>query len=325
MHKFIKDIDPGQFIDDIYMITQPVLRSTTRGDFYIAMFISDKTGKINGRMWQATEEIYNSLPKEGFVKIKAKSEVYQGALQIIVNDIQVIDSDDVNTEDYLPRTEKSIKEMFNQLSEHLEKIENSDLRNLIKEFLNDTDLMRNFCKSPAATSVHHNYLGGLLEHTLNMMNVADAVFPFYPNIQKDLVIAGILLHDIGKTEELSYKMAFTYTDTGQLLGHITKSAFMIKEKADALAAAGTPIEQTILDSLLHIVLSHHGQYEFGSPKIPATAEAFMVSYIDNMDAKINQVSNLIADANNGDDTWTSWQNTLQTRIYKNRPLNNDNQ
>ena len=165
--------------------------------------------------------------------------------------------------------------------------------------------------------MHHNCIGGLLEHTHNMLRVAVAVLPLYPDVQPDLVLAGIFLHDIGKTEELAYDMAFSYTDSGQLIGHISKSLVMINQKADSLRSGGTQIDQEVLDAIGHIVLSHHGAYEFGSPKLPATTEAFMVCYIDNLDAKINQVTSAI-DNELGDSNWTAWQNSLQTRLYRKR-------
>jgi 3'-5' exoribonuclease len=139
----------------------------------------------------------------------------------------------------------------------------------------------------------------------------------YPEVQADLVLAGIFIHDIGKTEELSYDMAFTYTDSGQLIGHVVKSLLMINQKADVLRAKGTQIEQTVLDAIGHIILSHHGQYEFGSPKLPATAEAFMVYYIDDLDAKMSQVKAAI-DSEQSDSNWTAWKNALQTRLYRKR-------
>jgi 3'-5' exoribonuclease len=139
----------------------------------------------------------------------------------------------------------------------------------------------------------------------------------YPNVQTDLVLAGIFLHDIGKTEELTYDMAFTYTDSGQLIGHIVKSILMINQKVDALRTGGTQIAQEVVDSLGHIILSHHGEYEFGSPKLPAMPEAFMVYYIDDLDAKLNLVESAI-DEEAGDTNWTAWQNALQTRLYRKR-------
>jgi 3'-5' exoribonuclease len=316
-HKFINQIEPGQTIDDIYIAKDPILRSTTRGDLYIAMFLLDRTGQLNGRMWQATEEIYKSLPKPGFVHIKGRSELYQNNLQIIINNVAIIDPGKVNIDDFLPRTKKDTKQMLEEVKETVGRIENPHLKALVGEFLADSELMEKFCNSPAAMKLHHDYIGGLLEHTHNMLQVAAAILPFYPDVQHDLVLAGILLHDIGKTDELAYDMAFSYTDSGQLIGHISKSLLMINQKADSLRSGGTQIDQTVLDALGHIILSHHGAYEFGSPKLPATAEAFMVCYIDNLDAKISQVTSAI-DTEISDSNWTAWQNSLQTRLYRKR-------
>ena len=321
-HLYVKDIQAGQQIQDTYMVTQPVLRNTTKGDLYIAMFLSDKTGKVNSRMWQATQELYQALPTEGFVAIRGKSELYQGNMQLVVNDIQVVEPDQVRLMDYMPRTENNIGEMFDQAKAILGTIENKDLKLITDAFLNDQELMKQFCIAPAAMMMHHNYLGGLLEHTLNMLNVAQVLFPLYPKIQKDLVLAAILLHDMAKTQELSYKIGFSYTDRGQLLGHIIQGTQMITQKADDLKADGTPIDPEILDCLLHIIVSHHGQYDFGSPKLPATPEAFMVNYIDNLDAKMNQTMTLIENEP-GDDNWTAYQRSLETKLYRNRVVENE--
>jgi 3'-5' exoribonuclease len=150
-----------------------------------------------------------------------------------------------------------------------------------------------------------------------MLRVARAILPLYPHVQSDLVLAGIFLHDMGKTEELSYDMAFSYTDSGQLIGHINKTLLMIHRKADALRAEGVDVSPEVLDALGHIILSHHGQYEFGSPKLPATAEAFMVYYIDDLDAKMNQVNAAIA-GEVSEANWTAFQGPLQTRLYRKR-------
>ena len=314
-HKFINQIEAGQTIDDIYIVKDPILRSTTRGDLYIAMFLTDRSGQLNGRMWQATETIYKSLPKPGFVHIKGRSELYQNNLQIVINNVAVIDPGKVDIDDFLPRTKKDTKQMFEEVKATVGRIENPQLKALVGEFLADTELMEKFCNAPAAMKMHHDYIGGLLEHTHNMLRVAVVILPLYPDVQHDLVLAGIFLHDIGKTEELAYDMAFSYTDSGQLIGHISKSLLMINQKADSLRSGGTQIDQAVLDALGHIILSHHGSYEFGSPKLPATAEAFMVCYIDDLDAKINQVTSAI-DKEVGDTNWTAWQNSLQTRLYR---------
>lgn len=316
-HKFINEIEPGEAIKDIYMVKEPILRSTTKGDLYIAMFLCDRTGQLNGRMWQATEAVYNSLPKPGFVRIDGRSELYQNNLQIVVNNISIVDASKVNIEDFLARTSKDTKQMFDEVKKILAGIHNRQLKELVGEFLADAKLMEKFCTAPGGTSLHHNYIGGLLEHTHNMLRVAVAILPLYPDVQVDLILAAIFVHDMGKTEELSYDMAFSYTDSGQLIGHIAKSYLLLNQKAEALTAKGTKIDEVILDALGHIILSHHGKYEFGSPKLPATPEAFMVNYIDDLDAKINQVTAAI-DNEPGDSNWTGYRKPLETRLYRKR-------
>ena len=316
-HKFINQIGAGETINEIYVVRDPILRSTSRGDLYIAMFLCDRTGQLNGRMWQASEIVYKSLPKPGFVHVVGRSELYQNNLQIVINTIAAIDPSKVNVEDYLARTTKDCNQMFKEVQEIVGTVRNPQLAALCNAFLEDKPLMQSFCAAPGGMKMHHDCIGGLLEHTHNMLRVARAILPLYPPVQADLVLAGIFLHDIGKTEELSYDMAFSYTDSGQLIGHISKSLLMIHRKTEALRASGTAISAQILDAISHIILSHHGAYEFGSPKLPATAEAFMVYYIDDLDAKIDQVTSAI-DAETSDSNWTAWQNALQTRLYRKR-------
>jgi 3'-5' exoribonuclease len=316
-HKFISEIQPGQTINDIYIVREPILRSTTKGDLYIAMYISDRSGQLNGRMWQATETVYKSLPQPGFVHIQGRSELYQNTLQVVINSIRPVDSGKVCIDDYLARTKKDVNQMFEEIKQIVGRIKNTQLKAIVDAFLADKGLMEKFCTAPGGVKLHHDYIGGLLEHTHSMLKVAVAILPLYPDVQADLVLAGVFLHDIGKTEELSYDMVFSYTDSGQLIGHIVKSMLMINQRADALKAAGVQIEQTILDAIGHIVLSHHGEYEFGSPKLPATQEAFMVNFIDDLDAKLNQVSSAI-DNEVGDSNWTAWKSALQTRLYRKR-------
>jgi len=299
------------------MVRDPILRSTTRGDLYIAMHLCDRTGQLNGRMWQATEAVYTALPKPGFIHIEGRSELYQNNLQIVVNSVSVVDASKVNIEDFLARTDKDTKQMFEEVKKIVSQIKNPQLKALIGEFLADTELMEEFRDAPAAVKIHHGYLGGLLEHTHNMLRVAVAILPLYPQVQGDLVLAGIFLHDIGKTEELAYDMAFTYTDSGQLIGHIALTLLMVNKKAAALTAKGITIDKQVLDALGHIILSHHGEYEFGSPKLPATPEAFMVYYIDDLDAKVSQVTTAIENEP-GESDWTAWKSALQTRLYRKR-------
>jgi 3'-5' exoribonuclease len=316
-HLFIDQIKAGLPINDVYMVTQPVLRNTTRGDLYIAMFLSDMTGKVNSRMWGVTEEQYNRLPKEGFIRIKGKSELYQNAMQLVVNDFTVVDPDEVKLADFMAKTKKNVAQMFQELKEIVQTVKNDTLKSITDAFLNDKDLMKDFATAPAAMQMHHNYLGGLLEHTMGLLKAAEAIMPLYPNVQRDMVIAGVFLHDIGKTRELSYKIGFSYTDMGRFVGHIVHGVTMIDRKVEAMIADGVKLDPTVVDSLKHVILAHHGQYDFGSPKLPATAEAFMISRLDDLDAKMNQVAAVIENEP-GDNDWTSYQRPLETYIYRRR-------
>ena len=316
-HVDINAISAGQTINDIYLVKDPILRSTTRGDLYIAMYLSDRTGQLNGRMWQASEEVYASLPKPGFVHIRGRSERYQNNLQIVINSVRVAGKEEVDLDVFLPKTDKNVDQLFEEVKEMLGRIEHSQLAALVNEFLADETLMGKLHRSPAGIKMHHAYLGGLLEHTHNMLRVASAILPFYPEVQGDLVLAGIFLHDLCKTDELACDMAFSYTDSGQLVGHLVKCVHLINKNADSLRQKGQTIDEEVVDALSHIVVAHHGQYEFGSPKLPATAEAFMVNYIDKLDAKMSQVATAV-EADPGDSDWTAWQNSLQTRLYRKR-------
>jgi 3'-5' exoribonuclease len=316
-HKFINQIQPGQAVEEVYLVKEPILRSTSRGDLYIAMYLADKTGQLNGRMWQASEQIYASLPRPGFVQIQGKSELYQNTLQIVVNSVRPVDPAKLNIDDYLARTTKDINVMFKEVQDILAGIKNMQVKAVLSEFLADTKLMEKFRKSPAAVKMHHDYIGGLLEHTHNMLRVASAILPLYPQVQADLVLAGIFLHDMGKTDELAYDLAFSYTDSGQLVGHLVKGVMMIHEKAEDARARGVTVDNSVLDALDHLVLSHHGTHEFGSPKLPATPEAFMVHHVDNLDAKVNQVMGAIEN-DASESNWTGWQNSLQTKLYRKR-------
>jgi len=316
-HKLINQISAGEQVDGIYVVKDPVLRSTTRGDPYIAMRLCDKTGHVNARMWQAGESVYRMLPKPGFVHVQGKSELYQNNLQIVVNEVALADTEGIDLDVFLASTAGDVPAMFAELRRIVAGITHPHLRAIVEAFLADTVLMEKFRTAPAAMTIHHNYLGGLLEHTLNMLKASERVLPLYPQVQPDLVLAAIFLHDIGKTEELSYGTAFQYTDRGQLVGHIVQGVLMLEDKIRDMAAQGNPVDGHIVNALEHVILSHHGEYEFGSPRIPATPEAFLVYYLDDLDAKLNQVTAAIDNRNAGDD-WTEYNRNLQTRLYGRR-------
>lgn len=316
--RYIRDMPAGEQLEShVFLVASKDLRTTTNGSLYIHAVLADKTGQMPARMWQASEVLYNALPEGGFVELKGRTESYKGNLQFIIDAIRPIDQDKVDMSDFLPTTDNDIEGMWKRMVEILRTIANKDLQQLIKQFVTDDKLVTAFKRSPAAATMHHAYIGGLLEHTLNLMEMALLIVPRYPEVSMDLVLTGLFLHDIGKTAELNCDTAFTYSDQGQLIGHINIAALWLEQKCAAVEqATGKPFPEKMKWSLTHIILSHHGQYEFGSPKLPATPEAVAIHHLDNLDAKLNTYIGLIRNDRDPGSPWTNYNHLLGTKIYK---------
>ena len=315
--RFIRDLLSGVSVDQLFLVRDKDYRVTKSGSPYIVCTLCDKTGAIPTRMWQATETLYNSIPLEGFLQVKGRVEDYRGSLQLVIDACRPWPSDKVDLADFLSVSDKDVETMWSELLEIVRGIKDPPLRLLIKKFVEDRDLVAGFKKCPAAMQMHHAFMGGLLEHTLNVARLAQAVLPLYPQVNADLVLAGVFLHDIGKTAELSAGLAMSYTDQGQLVGHIMLAALWVAQKAAQVAAeTGEDFPQRTVDLLQHIILSHHGEYEYGSPKLPMIPEAFVVHYLDNLDAKIFMTTSAIDKDPDPSSSFTAWLPQLQARIYK---------
>jgi len=315
---YLRQLQPGDLLDDVFVITNKQIAMTNTGKYYIKAFIGDKSMQVTARMWNATRDLFLQLPESGFVYIRGRLENYQGNLQVIVDNIQPPRDGSYKIEDLLPCTKKDIKKMFARLTEVCDSLQNRHVAAIVQKFLDDAKLMDDFRRAPAAMTFHHAFIGGLLEHTLNAMEVADAVVKFYPKLNRDLLIAGIFLHDLAKTWELKYETAFGYTDSGQLVGHIVKIALWIEEKArQAADELGEEIPRLLIDVLQHIVLSHHGEPEFGAAKVPATPEAIAVHVIENLDAKLTMALTATRDDEEaGDSNWTEYLKAFNVRMFK---------
>lgn len=315
--RFVNQILAGESIDQVFLVRDKDLRTSKNGALYIMCTLGDRSGTLPARMWQATEGIYNGIPVDGFIHVKGRCEDYRGALQVIIDACRPWPSDKIDLAEYMPVTQKDVEQMWGELTEIVRDIKDQHLKLLIKKFMEDHELMTTFRRAPAAMTMHHAFVGGLLEHTLSLAKAAKVLLPLYPKVNGDLVLAGIFLHDIGKVAELSAGTSIQYTDRGQLIGHITIAVLWIAEKAKAVAQdLGQPFPQRTLDLLQHIILSHHGEMAFGSPKLPAIPEAFFVHYLDNMDVKIWMTTNQIANDPDPNASFTSFNKTLETRLYK---------
>jgi 3'-5' exoribonuclease len=316
--RYIADLNAGDFLEDqVFLINAKDLRTTTNGSLYIHCVLADKTGQVLGRIWQATEAMFEQMPEGGFLRFRGRVENYKGSLQFIIDGLRPVDPESVDLADFMPQTEEDISEMFDRVKKILRQIKHPDLLQLVKQFITDKDLMERFRTAPAAAQLHHAFIGGLLEHTRNVLELALLVMPRYPKVSLDLVLAGIFLHDLGKTWELTYDTNFGYSNGGQLVGHIVQAAIWIEEKAKAVETeTGKPFPDDVKQALQHIVISHHGQYEFGSPKLPAMPEAIAVHYLDNLDAKLHMYLDKIERDPDPTSDWTQYVRGLETKLFK---------
>lgn len=314
----ISDIKAGERIEDeIFLIRSKDLRTTTNGGLYIHAILVDKTGQLVARAWQASEDMFKSMPEGGFLRFKGRAENYKGNLQFIIDAVRPAEPGSYDFADFIPATKFDTDAMWKRLGEILSMIKHPQLAALVGEFLADEKLMELFRKAPAASAMHHAYIGGLIEHTVSVLEVALRIVPQYPKLSMDLMLAGLFLHDIGKSTELSFETTIGYTDEGQLIGHITQAAIWMDKKADAVAARlGVPFDKELRWVLQHIILAHHGCYEFGSPKLPAIPEAIAVHYIDNLDAKLSMFFSEIENDRDPASRWTNYNKALETKVFK---------
>ncbi|MCH7813601.1 MAG: HD domain-containing protein [Planctomycetes bacterium] len=317
--RFISDWAPGERIEDqVFLVSAKDLRQTNQGSLYIHAVLVDRSGQVPARMWQANEALFSAIPQGGFVRFKGRTENYKGALQFIIEAIRPVeDVSKIDLSEFLPKTEHDVEAMFARVTEILAGIKNEHVAALVRQYLEDEELMRRFKTAPAAIQMHHAYIGGLLEHTLAVLELGLMVIPRYPKVSLDLVLAGIFLHDLAKTTELTYLTSFGYTDEGQLVGHVAIGAVWIELKAAAVAeATGQPFPDEIKWVLQHIILAHHGKYEFGSPKLPAVPEAVAIHYLDNLDAKLHQYRKEIEGNRDPQSHWTNYRPALETKVFK---------
>ncbi len=320
---FINTLMPNQFIEGVYAIQNCQLGQTKAGKPFIKCLLADRTGRTPGRMWNATEELFGRLPTDGFVFIEGQTQPYQGEMQIIIQAIAGAEPSEADLLDLLPSSRFDPDEMFAELSSILSTIEHPAIKALAQLYLEDEELMEKFRRAPAAMALHHAFLGGLLEHTLSLLRLASAVCPMYPELNRDIVVMGLFIHDLGKCSELTWSRGFGYSDDGQLVGHIARGLLWLQRKVEDCRALGTAVPEPIVRVLHHIILSHHGQPEFGALKIPATPEAIAVHQLDNLDAKLQmsiaatRLDNGKAPELGGNFTEKLW--ALDTRLYRPDP------
>jgi 3'-5' exoribonuclease len=322
--RFINQFEPSERIAGVFAISNAQLGKTKQDKPFLKCLIGDKTGQLPGRMWSIDPGYFRRLPTEGFVYIEGESQAYQGDLQLIIQLIEPVEITPELLQQLLPCTQYNVDEMFAEVARLLDTLQHPAARALATTYLADEHLMSAFRQAPAAKAMHHAYIGGLLEHTLQLLRLANAICPLYPKINRDIVLLGLFLHDLGKTRELVYDRTFSYSDRGELIGHIVEGAIMLHDKAQqAMRATGVRMPANFITVLQHIIISHHGIPEFGAAKIPATPEAILVSLLDNLDAKTHMGlaaarPDLAATDLGGNFTDKQWG--LDTKLFRPDPL-----
>jgi 3'-5' exoribonuclease len=314
--QLVETLKDGDNVDEVFLVVDKQLRANRNGNFYIQLDLGDRSGHITGRMWNAGEPLFRSFEVGDFLLVKGKIQLFQGSLQLIVNGFDKHDSSRVELVDFLPHTKQDVSKLLERLKAIVRKVNDPHLRSLGETYFIDDEFMRAFTRCPAGVKIHHAYVGGLLEHVVTMMEVAEKILPLYPDVNRDLVIMGVLLHDSGKVRELAFTRAFAYSDEGQLLGHLVIGIEMLIEKAQRVPdLTGEPFPPELLLRLKHLILSHHGEPQFGSPKVPMTPEAVALHTIDLMDSRIHIAVREIAD-DRSDSAWTPYNSALGRRLYK---------
>ena len=316
---FISEIKDRDQVNSVFLVKEKSTAMAKNGKPYMTLQLMDKSGEIEGRIWDNVDAVSARFDKNDFVTVNSKASVYLGKMQLIISDLSAVPEEEVNLADFLPETERDIQEMVAELKSVVDSVADEHLFRLLSDFISDAAFMALYRLAPAAKGMHHVYLGGLLEHSLAVAGLVDRIVPLYQGLNRDLLVTGALLHDIGKVREMTYCRAFDYTDEGKLLGHITIGTEMIQERISSIP--GFPAELAML--LKHMIISHHGQYDFGSPKRPKTIEATVLNYLDDLDSKINGIRTHIRKEPVNQSRWTSYHRLYDRYFYKENYLSEE--
>lgn len=299
---FVADLKERDSIDSPFLVRDKIMAMAKNGKPYMTLKLMDRSGEVEGRVWNRVDEFDRQFKKDDFIRIRAKASVYMGKMQLIVQDLLLVPEDSIDLGDFLPVSQNDPQQMLTEVKALVASMSDPHLKTLLEAFLADDEFTRLYAKAPAAKAMHHVYLGGLLEHSLAVARLAADICPRYPKIDRDLLVSGALLHDIGKVAELRYARSFDYSDEGKLLGHIVIGVEMVEDKIRTLPEFPR-MKRTLIK---HLLLSHHGQYDYGSPKRPKTLEAVVLNFLDDMDSKINGVQAHIEKEQHSETGWTGY-------------------
>ncbi|HKQ75895.1 MAG TPA: HD domain-containing protein [Blastocatellia bacterium] len=312
---FIRDFTPNQTISTTFLVKSKELRNKKTGGQFALITLSDKTGDIVGQWWDNFEESIDTFDRDDIVFARAMVTIYRNHHQLSIHRMRPCQEHEYNLTDYFPTTKYNVDEMFGELMDIIGEFKNEHLRGLLQNIFADENTARKFKKAPAAKTMHHPYLGGLLEHSLSLVKLCRKVGEHYQGIDVDLLQTGAVLHDFGKIDELGYERAFGYTNDGQMIGHLVMETIMVADHIKEIPDFPDDLRR----HLLHLLLTHHGKLEYGSPKLPSTPEALMLAYLDDLDSKVEAMMRLISEPQIDGD-WTRISPMFERPIYRRRTI-----
>jgi len=311
MKTYVKEIKENENVDSFFLVREKASGLTKAGNAYLKLKLGDRSGEMEGRIWTSAGDLAESFEKDDFVHAKGKAVSFQEHLQLNITHIERVGEEDIVLSDFFPVSEKDIDGMFQSLTEISQQVKNQYLCRLLALFWKDESFIERFKIAPASKSLHHTYLGGLLEHTLSLTQLVLKNAGQYEGLNLDLLLTASILHDLGKVDELCYRRSFDYSDEGRLLGHIILGIEQVEAKIRQLP--DFPKDLSLL--LKHLLLSHHGQYIWGSPKKPMTLEAVMLHYLDDMDAKMNGIKQFLKTQVPDGSKWSSYHRSFDRVFY----------
>ena len=305
----VKDLAPDQSMTTFFLVHEKEIRSTAAGKPYLRMELGDRSGTVEARMWDAFEVPCKDIKRDDFIKVSARVELYRNKFQLVLQQLRVAKPEEIDIADYLAHTPFDVEVMFKQLLAYAEEIKNPWLKKLCLEIFSDPTVVQNFKRAPAAKVMHHAYIGGLLEHVVGLCGLAKQIAAHYPELDVDLLLMAALLHDVGKLEELCFERAVVYSTEGQLLGHIVMELETVTNAMNSIVGFPAKLKTVVQ----HILISHHGQYEFGSPKLPMIREALVFHYMDDMDSKMAAVRAAFA-SGSAEPEWSAYSGALARKF-----------
>jgi len=308
---FVSDLNSEQNITSFFLVHEKELRNTREGKQYLRLELGDRSGTIEARMWDQFEASAKDIARDDFVKVQARVEIYRNRPQLALLQLRLARPEEVDLNDFLPTTKEDVGKMFAELLEYAASIRNEWLRKLATSILSDPEIARRYKRAPAAKVMHHAYLGGLLEHVVGLCGLAKQVAAHYPELDLDLLLTAAILHDVGKLDELCYERAIGYTVEGQLLGHIVMELEVVTKAMNAIEGFPEKLKTVVQ----HLLISHHGQYEFGSPKLPMIREALVFHYLDDLDSKLAAVRAALA-VDSGEPEWSAYSGALGRKFLR---------